>query len=70
MESESYDYNRAEFYSLMIIQVILMTTVFLLLVLWHVRYYNIKNLGEQLEEQYLSERGAQYNNSSFEDFTN
>lgn len=44
-----------------------MMTVFMLLVLWHIRYYNVKNLGEQMEENFLRENGIVEEGESMRD---
>ena len=38
----------------------------MLLILWHIRYYNIKNLGEQMEENFLRENGVMEIERDFE----
>lgn len=44
-----------------------MMTVFMLLILWHIRYYNVKNLGEQMEEDFLRENGIAEEERSIEE---
>lgn len=57
-EGEKFDYDKGQFYALMIIQVLFILTVFALLVLWHLRHSNGKTLGEQMEEEFLRENGV------------
>lgn len=53
---EVYEYDKAQFFALLLVQMAIMMTVLAILVLWHARHYNAKDLGEQMEQDFLRQR--------------